>query len=479
MHDVGAVGQIIGRYRLVGELGRGGMGVVFEAEHIELGCRVAIKLLDAPDPAHSLRVARFLREARAAAQTRHLHAVTVIDIGVHEQQWFIVMELLKGETLAALIAREGALAANRVAELLIPVIAAVTAAHEAGVVHRDLKPANIVLAHRGGHIVHPVVTDFGVSKISTPIGPEEITDSHALLGTLHYMAPELTRAADQATPLSDQYSLGVILYECVTGRRPFQGASPYELMHAIVSGKFARPRAGNERVDARLEEIILRAMAADPKQRYPSVRALGAATLAVASAKTWAIWGSELAMDSAPLPTTLSDSRGHQDITPAGIEARTSIWQAQRGRSVLIAAVVAGATVISLRWVAQLRIARPHARAPSAVAAPLPSPSRVYHAAKSEVTQSPSENQHHRLAAANDLSPSGASEGSIKSHQPTPPISALAPRRANARKATASNPAARIDSDPSTAIQPHRLESFEGARERPLEYGSNDAPILE
>jgi|GEM_PF-2198115 len=346
------------------------MGVVFEAEHLELRCRVAIKLLQQTRALDGVGVQRFLREARAAAQTKHLHAVSVIDVGAHEEQWFIVMELLEGETLAALIAREAPLPKQRVAELLLPVIAGVSAAHEAGVIHRDLKPANIVLARRGRRIVHPVVTDFGISKLLVDTTTDSMTSSHALLGTLHYMAPELTRAADRATPLSDQYSLGVMLYECATGRRPFKAESPYELMHAIVTGVFPRPRDLNSAMDANLEAVVLRAMDREPTRRYPSLQALGSALLTCADQRTWAIWAPELAADST-LPHTTRDDSDVLDLTPTGFQVAPDARQPRslrRAGYVVAAGIIVGCLVWLL--VGEAHQGRAHALAASQTSTP-------------------------------------------------------------------------------------------------------------
>jgi eukaryotic-like serine/threonine-protein kinase len=327
-------GLTVGRYQLIRELGRGGMGIVFEASHTELDSRAAVKIIEPSLADRRGQTERFIREARAAARTRHLHAVNVYDLGTHDDLLYIVMELLDGETLAAMLARAAPLPPPRIAELFVPVLSAVAAAHDAGVIHRDLKPSNIVLARRGGRIVHPVVTDFGISKLlsdgcsahAAESRPDVLTGSHAVLGTIHYMAPELTRSAGDATPLSDQYSIGVMLYEAATGRRPFTGSSPYELMRAVVKAACERPRSLNADVPASLEAVIQRAMSPNPCARYSSLRALGAALLTHASATTWSLWGEEFHADSGTTDSTHVDciSAGSASAGSSSIPATSS-----------------------------------------------------------------------------------------------------------------------------------------------------------
>src|SRR5215471_1182459 len=224
-----------GKYRVIRELGSGGMAQVFEGLHPELGFRVALKVLSRAIAPQAQASARFLREARAAAQIRHPNVVRVLDIGSQGDTPFIVMEFLEGEDLATLLNRKGALGLSAIVALFLPIISGVTTAHAGGIIHRDLKPANIMLSSRPPHGTHPFVLDFGISKITGEDAGDTLTRSESLLGTVQYMAPELTRGAKFATAQSDQYALGVMLYECATGRRPFVGQSHYEMMHAIVT----------------------------------------------------------------------------------------------------------------------------------------------------------------------------------------------------------------------------------------------------
>jgi eukaryotic-like serine/threonine-protein kinase len=270
-------GSLIGRYSVVRNIGRGGMGSVYEARHLDLGKRVAIKTLLPEFCANDAVRARFMREGQAASRIRHAHVADVTDVGEHLGMPFLVMEFLEGEDLSVLLTREGPLSTERVAELLIPVIAAVQTAHEESVVHRDLKPANIFLARdRYGNIV-PKVLDFGVSKL-TDLAEDErqgLTGTEALLGTPYYMAPEQIENARSIGPASDQWALGVVLYACLTRQLPFKGPSPFATMQAIVMGHCVSPRQHVPSIPQHLEATIQRTFARDPNARFPSLRELG------------------------------------------------------------------------------------------------------------------------------------------------------------------------------------------------------------
>ena len=223
------------------------MGTVFEARHRTLGRRVAIKLLHVPvagEVESEIAAERFLREGRVAARVQHPHVVDVYDYGVDDGVPYLVMELVEGETLARRLEREAPLPLSTTVGLLLPVLSAVAELHAAGIIHRDLKPANILLAcDRTGNPC-PKVADFGVSRLDD--GSPGLTESGVVVGTFAYMAPEQGRASRAATEKSDQYALGVILYECATGSTPFQADAPYELLQAIVD-RTARASERQER----------------------------------------------------------------------------------------------------------------------------------------------------------------------------------------------------------------------------------------
>ena len=354
-----------GRYRFVREIGRGGMGAVYEAIHEDLGRPVALKLMHSPF-AQPVTIARFLREGRLAAQIRHPNVVDVFDIGLEGGVPFIVMELLKGETLAGHLARCAPLSARAIAELMLPIMSAVAAAHEMGVVHRDLKPGNIILARRGRRLSppQPVVLDFGISKTADD-DDAPLTRSGSILGTVHYMSPEQTRGAKFATPLSDQYALGVMLYECATGALPFQGNGAYQLMHAIVTAPVCPPSAINPAVGTEFDAIVLRAMDRNPDKRFPSVEALGSALLSLGGKSSWIIWGREFIADrngSGSPGETQGDDGPNTDTLESAVHGSRAAKVPVRRLGRPLYAVLAGTAIVAL-FVAL--VARVHLRGPA------------------------------------------------------------------------------------------------------------------
>ena len=200
------------------------------------------------------------------------------------------MEYLEGEDLARLLARQGFLSPAQAADIMLPVTAAIATAHEQGVIHRDLKPENIFLSRSAYGAVHPKVLDFGISKVLGDSRARALTGTAATMGTMHYLPPEQLRAAREADARSNQYGLGTILYECVTGQRAFEEDSFYLLLKKIAEGEFDRPSLRRPGVPERLEAIVLRAMSLDPLGRFDSVKQLGAALLEFSSESTRMLW---------------------------------------------------------------------------------------------------------------------------------------------------------------------------------------------
>jgi serine/threonine-protein kinase len=327
-------GTRFGRYDIARELGAGGMGAVYEATHIELKKRVAIKVLLPAMVQNAEARTRFLREGEAAAKIRHTHAVDVYDVGVENGMAYLVMEFLEGEDLNSVLRRDGALDFRRATSILLPVFAAMQAAHDEGVIHRDLKPANIFLSKgRRGDIV-PKVLDFGISKIVTDDPGEGLTSTGTVLGTPYYMSPEQAHGGKAVDARSDQYSLGVIMYQCVTGRRPFQAPSMYQVLHQIVEGAFDPPRALRPELDPGLEAAILRSMRKDPAERFRSVSSFANALIPYATDRAQVLWAPVFGegrpsmdpMDPTLLKpaaraqsNTLPETRDEGALTPSGI----------------------------------------------------------------------------------------------------------------------------------------------------------------
>jgi len=308
-----AAGTALGKYQIVRLVGEGGMGAVYEGLHVEIGKRVAIKAMNPMLAAIPEARARFVREAQLTSRVRHPHIVDVTDIGSESGQPFLVMEYLEGEDLARHIQRRGPLPIAEVADLALPVLAAVAAAHEEGIVHRDLKPQNVFLAATRDGTMRPTVLDFGISKAPPHLEADPITTAGGLIGSPSYFAPEQVNDPKSASAASDQYALGVILYECVTGRIPYEGTSLASIFQAILRAEY--PPARNHRGDLpeAFEAIIARAMAIEPAARYPDVREMGRALLVFASEKARLLWSGhfdggrregEAERARAPMPVT-------------------------------------------------------------------------------------------------------------------------------------------------------------------------------
>ena len=279
-----------GPYRILRRIGSGGMGAIFEAEDTGLGHRVALKLLHPHVARRPGAVERFLREGRAAARIRHPHVVQVFALGLKEETPYLAMELLRGDDLSQVIANEGRLSVEGALDLVLPVVAAVAAAHDAGVIHRDLKPSNVCITRGPGGRAFPKVVDFGVSKVIACDGAADVTVSDSVVGTAAYMSPEQQqRVASSASFRSDQYSLAALLYQCVTGKLPFSGASVYEILEAILTTPLGAPSARTSGITPALDAAVLRAMSRNPDDRFPSVRAFGSALLSIGprSARAW------------------------------------------------------------------------------------------------------------------------------------------------------------------------------------------------
>lgn len=291
--DTLAPGTTLGQYEIGRLLGRGGMGAVYEAVHRGLKKRVAIKVLSAALASEEAKQ-RFLREGEAASRIQHPNVVDVTDVGVEGEVSYLVMEFLEGEDLSTRLAREGALSPLQAADILLPVCAGLAVAHDEGVVHRDLKPENIFLVRQRQGGFEAKVLDFGISKL-TGRNASAMTATIATFGTPYYMPPEQIRGAHQADQRSDVYALGVVLYECVTGRRPFDAESIYAMLHAIGAGEYPLPRKVRPDLPPAVEAVIVRAMRLNPTDRFPSVRHLASALLPFAGARARAVWADTFA----------------------------------------------------------------------------------------------------------------------------------------------------------------------------------------
>jgi len=265
-------GEILdGKYRIVRLLGEGGMGAVYEGENTFIRRRVAIKVLHAGLTANEEVAQRFEREAQAAGRIGNDHILEVIDLGVLTNgDRFIVMEFLDGEPLGARIAQKKRLTPGELAPLIRQTLVGLGAAHRAGIVHRDLKPDNIyVLKSKAGRQDFVKIIDFGISKFQ-PLAADgmKMTRTGAVMGTPYYMSPEQASGSGEADQRSDLYSVGVMMFEAVTGQVPFDGTTFNQLMFKIVLADVPRPEALVPGLDPAFASIISKAMARDVTQRF-------------------------------------------------------------------------------------------------------------------------------------------------------------------------------------------------------------------
>jgi serine/threonine protein kinase len=271
-----AEGDLVGgKYRVTRTLGVGGMGVVVAALQVDLNRRVALKFLLPEAAGHPEIVKRFAREARAAAQIHSEHVARIIDVGaLPTGAPYLVMEYLDGHDLQQGLARHGPLAVDVAVGHILQASEALAEAHAAGIVHRDLKPANLFLARTPNGSTLIKVLDFGISKLALPNDTSDLTKAATVMGSPSYMAPEQIKAAKSVDPRADQWSLGVILYELLTGAKPFVADSMAELIWVILDNPFTPILSRRADLPPGLAAAIERCLAKNPDDRFANVAEL-------------------------------------------------------------------------------------------------------------------------------------------------------------------------------------------------------------
>jgi serine/threonine-protein kinase len=320
MADIREGSVVDGRYRVLRRLGSGGMADVWLAEDTHLQRRVALKVLHRRFAQDREFVERFRREAEHAAGLQHPNIVAVYDRGEFEGTYYIAMQYVEGPTLKEVIER--GLAPAEAVALIRQVLEAARFAHRHGIVHRDLKPQNVIVDAEG----KAVVTDFGIARA----GVSEITQTGSVMGTPHYLSPEQAQGFE-TTSVSDLYSIGVILYEALTGRVPFEGESAVAVAMKQVSQTPQRPSSINPRVSPALDAVVMRALEKEPGQRFQSADAFIAAL--DAAMREPDVGGGTAAF--APLPPVVATPVEEQPRK----DGRTWLWVA------LVAAILIGVLV--------------------------------------------------------------------------------------------------------------------------------------
>jgi serine/threonine-protein kinase len=355
--------------RLAGELGQGGMGCVWTADHLTLKTQVAVKFLAEHSASNPDAVARFSAEAAAAARIRSPHVVQVFDHGVSDGTPYIVMELLEGEDLARRLARDGRVPPAETAVVIGQLCKALGRAHAMGIVHRDVKPANVFLVSGIGETFVKVL-DFGLAKHAGGGPMSEMTGSGTVFGTPHYVSPEQAESAREASPQSDLWSVAVVAYECLTGKRPFAGDNLMALCIALHEGRYVKPTSHCPELPEAVDAWFERAFQHDPSERFASASEL-ATTLADVLAGVPAITTPLDGSPAAASNTRATWSRGTSRRRTRTASARSWAWP------VAVAAVAITGLLVVQRLVASRAVAvAQQPLAPSTVAVAAEPPSR-------------------------------------------------------------------------------------------------------
>jgi serine/threonine-protein kinase len=354
------LGEILaGKYRVESVLGSGGMGVVVAAVHVELGQRVALKFLLPHAVENGEAATRFLREARACVKIDSEHVARVIDVGRLESGApYMVMEYLEGNDLSG-HAHGEALPVAAAVDFVLQACAAMAVAHAVGVIHRDLKPANLFVTKRPDGSPLLKVLDFGISKVSVVDAPAGLTHSQAIMGSPHYMSPEQVQSARRVDVRTDIWSLGVILYELLTGVLPFPGEALGEVFTAVMTGTPKPVRALRPSVPPGLERAIMRALEKPLERRFANIGELSGALVDFAPPGSRVLHDrisgvmSRAGLSSAPPPPLLAKLASVQPPAPDAapvVSATDTNWaertKPRKGRGSLFAIATAGIVLL-------------------------------------------------------------------------------------------------------------------------------------
>jgi len=427
-----SVGKIVaGKYRLVRLLGSGGMGEVYEAHHAGIGRRFAIKFLHQLLAGNREAVARFQREAQAAGGLENENIAAVVDIGVAEDGApFLVMEYLEGEDLSRLLVRSGPLPVPRAAYIAIQTCRGLAAAHARGIVHRDLKPENLYVCKRNDGSDQVKILDFGIAKLHVSTG---LTQTGTTMGTPFYMSPEQARGAKEVDPRTDLYSLGVILYEMLSGAKPHPGDSYNEILYHVLTQEPTPLSAIRPGLPLGLSQVVGKSMAHEVSNRFSSAAELTTALIPFAgrnvtpvlsqvglAVATGATMSSPVSLPAMAIPTPIAPPV----VDTAAPSRRRSLVVMGLGVAVIVAGLLGAAT---LWWPSVSKSTQPAAEEhkppvtpPPPEPAPVPVPAPPAAAVPApQLAPTPVEHSHaraHGQRPAKRSDRAGASEGPHAAH---------------------------------------------------------------
>ena len=350
------IGSTLGQYRIVEEIGRGGMAVVYRAYQASLERHVAIKVLPPQFAFDSTFINRFLQEARAAAGLKHHNVVRIYDVGEEGGIYYIVMEEVHGEPLNVYQQKLGALSSEQILKIIAQIASALDFAHAKGIVHRDIKPSNIIVGPDG----HAVLTDFGIAKAASGTG---LTRTGMIVGTPEYMSPEqaLGKGVDHRT---DIYSLGVICYELLSGRTPFKGET-LAVMHAHAYETPPSLQTLNPQVNQEVERVIEQVLAKNPDDRFPSAGEFAVALAAAFQGQAMTPWPVPI-----PIPVVATLTPATPTPEPETILAEGVSVNGQKGKRKLLVPLLLGLIGIVAVSAIAFAVLRPDTRLTAAPSSP-------------------------------------------------------------------------------------------------------------